>query len=58
MKTFEIHYNDLNATAQKRFKANGFWYENIDLAPIAIVDMEEDEDDSLDELTKSINNEY
>lgn len=58
MITFEIFYNDLNATAQKRFKANGFWHEDINLSPIAIVDMEEDEDDSLDELTKSINNEY
>jgi hypothetical protein len=34
---FEIYWSDLNEETQKNLKEEGFWHENIDLSPIAIL---------------------
>ena len=40
-KTIEIYWTDLNASARKRFKKD-LWHENIDLSPIAVIELEEE----------------
>ena len=48
MKTFEIYWDDLNASAKKRLKE--LYHENVDLTPLAIVELaEEDELDDEEE---------
>lgn len=42
MKSFEIYWSDLTYEAQKRLKE--LYHENIELTPIAIVDIENTED--------------
>ncbi len=46
MKSFEIYFNDLNSVAKAKFKKEGFYHENIELSPIAIIEIE-DEDDNI-----------
>ena len=41
MKTYEIYWGDLTDEAKERLK--GMYHENIGIAPIAIVDVEDDE---------------
>ncbi len=41
MRSYKIYWNDLNDEAKERLKA--IYHENIDLSPIAIIDIEEDE---------------
>ncbi len=53
MKVFEIFYDDLSQAAQKRFIKEGFWHENTYLSTLAIVEIEEDTADNLDELIRS-----
>lgn len=45
MKSFEIYWDDLTDIAKERLKE--LYHENIDLAPIAIIDIEENFDDKL-----------
>jgi len=40
MEEYEIYWNDLNDEAQERLKE--LWHENIDLSPLAIVNIEEE----------------
>jgi len=40
MQGYEIYWNDLNEQAQARLK--NLYHDNIDLSPLAIVDIEED----------------
>jgi len=40
MKSYEIYWNDLTKEAQERLK--DLYHENIDLSPLAIIDIEED----------------
>ena len=40
MKSFEIYWEDLTEEAKERLK--DLYHENIDLIPIAIIDIEED----------------
>ena len=40
-KQIEIYYDDLNAAAKKRLKKD-LYHENIDLSPIAIIEIEEE----------------
>lgn len=45
----EIYWDDLNASAKKRLKKD-LYHENIDLSPIAIIDIEEeDEPDNIED---------
>jgi len=39
MTTYEIFWDDLTEEAQKKMK--DLWHENIDLNPIAIIDIED-----------------
>ena len=41
MKTYEIFWDDLTEEAKERLKE--MYHENIDLAPIAIIEIEEEE---------------
>lgn len=41
MRTVEIYWDDLNAAARKRLKKD-LYHENIDLSPIAIIEIEEE----------------
>ena len=41
MKAFEIYWNDLTEEAQERLKE--IWHENIDLSPLAIIDLEQEQ---------------
>lgn len=43
-RMFEIYWDDLTDEAKDRM--NELWHENIDLSPIAIVDIEDPEEDS------------
>ena len=43
LKSYEIYWEDLNNDAQERLK--DLYHENIDLSPLAIIDIEEDEMD-------------
>lgn len=43
MKTFEIYWDDLTEESKERLKE--LYHDNIELAPIAIIDLEEDDDD-------------
>ena len=40
MENYEIFWDDLTITAQKRLK--NLYHENIDLTPLAIIDIEEE----------------
>uniref|UniRef100_A0A6M3JGZ5 Uncharacterized protein n=1 Tax=viral metagenome TaxID=1070528 RepID=A0A6M3JGZ5_9ZZZZ len=40
MKSYEIYWKDLNVEAQERLKE--MYHENIDLAPLAIIDIEDE----------------
>jgi len=42
MKTFEIYWSDLNEDAKENLSE--LYHENIELTPIASIDLEEDED--------------
>lgn len=39
MITYSIYWEDLNEEAQEKYKK--LWHENVDLCPIAIIDIEE-----------------
>ena len=39
MKHYEIYWHDLSEEAQERFK--DLYHENIDISPLAIIDIEE-----------------
>jgi len=41
MKTFEIYWDDLSEEAKIRLAE--LWHENIDLSPLAIIDIEEED---------------
>ena len=41
MEQFEIYWSDLTEEAQQRM--NNLYHENIDLSPLAIIDVEEEE---------------
>lgn len=41
MKTFEIYWEDLTTKAKERLK--DLYHENIDLSPLAIIDIEDEE---------------
>lgn len=41
MKSYEIYWEDLNDDAQERLK--DLYHENIDLSPLAIIDIEDEE---------------
>jgi hypothetical protein len=41
MKTYRIYWNDLSEEAQEKFKE--LYHENIELSPLAIIDIEEEE---------------
>lgn len=41
MKSYEIYWDDLNEDAKERLK--NIYHENIDLSPLAIIDIEENE---------------
>lgn len=43
MKTFEIYWDDLTEEFKERHKE--LYHDNIELAPIAIIDLEEEVDD-------------
>jgi len=43
MKSFEIFWSDLNEEAQERMRE--IYHENIDLSPIAILDIEDNEEE-------------
>lgn len=43
MTSYEIYWDDLNEEAKERLKS--LYHENIDLSPLTIVDLEEDEED-------------
>lgn len=45
MKSFEIYWNDLNEEAKERMK--DLYHENIDLSPLAIIDIEEEDENQL-----------
>jgi len=47
MKTFDIYWSDLNVKAKAKFKE--LYHDNIDLNPIAIIEIEEDESEFIDE---------
>lgn len=51
MLNFEIYFDDLSEDAQNRFRDAGLWHENIDLAPLAIFEMDDEENDDDDETT-------
>lgn len=40
VKSFEIYWKDLNDNAKERLKE--LYHENVDLTPLAIVDIEEE----------------
>ena len=40
MTTYSIYWEDLNKEAQKKYKE--LWHENVDLCPIAIVDIKDE----------------
>ncbi len=46
MKTFEIYWDDLTEEAQTRMQE--MYHENIGMLPIAIVDIEDEEEDDND----------
>jgi hypothetical protein len=43
MTSYEIYWDDLNEDAQERMQE--LWYENIDLSPLAIIDIEDEEEE-------------
>jgi hypothetical protein len=47
METIEIYWDDLTPEAQERNKA--LYHENIDLSPIAIIELETERKNSTDE---------
>ena len=47
MESYEIYWDDLTPEAQERLQ--GIHHGNIDLTPIAIVDVDDDEDDDEEE---------
>ena len=48
-KTIEIYWTDLNASAKKRLKKD-LYHENIDISPIAVIEIEEEyEPDDIEE---------
>lgn len=42
MPRYEIYWEDLNESAQERLKA--LYHENIDLSPLAIIDIEDEQE--------------
>ena len=40
MLKVEIYYGDLNETGQNKIKESGMYHENIDLCPLAILEIE------------------
>ncbi len=46
METYEIYWEDLNEKAQERLK--NIYHDNINLSPLAILDIEEFENDNND----------
>jgi hypothetical protein len=44
MISYEIFWSDLNAKAKKRMKK--LYHDNIELSPLAIVDVEEEENET------------
>jgi len=40
MKSYEVYWKDLSEEAQERLKE--LYHENIDLSPLAIIDIEEE----------------
>lgn len=44
MKSYEIYWDDLTPKAQERLKE--LWHDNVDLAPLAVVDIEEEENEN------------
>ena len=48
IKRFEVFFDDLSKTAKDRFVFEGFYHDNIDDAPIAVIEIEDDTDDKDD----------
>jgi cytidylate kinase len=44
MKSYEIYWKDLNEEAKKRLK--DLYHENIDISPLAVIDIEEETDEN------------
>ena len=53
MKSFEIYWDDLKEEAKERLI--DLYHENIDLSPIALVDIEEDLAANIEDNLKIIN---
>lgn len=55
MKTYEIHWEDLNDEAKERLK--DLYHENIELSPLTTIDIEDEEDDvEQDNTGKNVTN--